>query len=215
MEDKPELKKFKPKNDNLPILETYSEELGNDYWDNWVKTPYEPETARSWIKPEELRHEAERLGMKEKLKLAEIIRNLEEGANLGIEGEGRWASHGPNNPSALEFGARLADSLQTAIKEGFMWGPLTPEEMPWESYKVSPMTVRLKPNGAARIIMNLSWPHDGKLGDGRPISVNKGMAEWEEFEETKMTSDYKWRECLYRAGCPCSMVKSDWNAAYK
>ena len=75
--------------------------MENDYWDHWVKTPYEPETARSWIKPEELRHEAERLGMKEKLKLAEITRNLEEGANLGIEGEGRWASHGQNNPSAL------------------------------------------------------------------------------------------------------------------
>ena len=180
-----------------------------------MKTPYEPEKAGSWIKPEELRQEAERLGMTEKLKLDEIIRNLEEGANLGVEGEGRWASRGPNNPSTLEFGARLADSLQSAIKDGFMWGPLTEEEMPWESFKVSPMTVRLKPNGAARIIVNLSWPHEGKLGDGRPISVNEGMAEWEAFEDTRMTSDYKWRECLYRAGCPCSMVKSDWNAAYK
>ena len=215
LEEEPKLKQFDPKNENLPILKEYSEDLGEEYWASWVKKPYEPETARSWIEPDRLKEEAERLGMTEKLKLAEINRTLKEGANLGIEGEGRWASHGPNNPSALQFGARLADSLQSAIKAGIMWGPLTLEEMPWKAFKVSPLTVRLKPNGAARIIMNLSWPHEGKLGDGKPISVNAGMAEWECFEETKMTSDYRWRECLYRAGCPCSMVKSDWNCAYK
>ena len=98
-----------------------------------------------------------------------------------------------------------------------MWGPLSKEEMPWTDFKVSPMTVRLKPNGAAMIIMNLSWPHEGVLGDGKAISVNAGMSEWESFEDTKMTSDSRWSECfcLYRAGCPASMVKSDWNSAYK
>ena len=145
-----------------------------------MKTPYEPENNKSWIKPEELKKEAERLGMKEKLKLDEIVKTLEEGANLEVKGEGRWSSRGRNNPSTLEYGARLADSLQSAIKDGFMWGPLTEEEMPWEAFKVSPMTVRLK--------------------NGR---------------HSKMTSDYRWREALYRAGCPCEMVKNDWNAAYK
>ena len=159
--------------------------------------------------------EAERLEMKEKLKLEEIIKTLENGADLGIEGDGRWPSHGPNNSSALEFGQRLADSLQSAIKADIMWGPLTEEEMPWTQFKVSPMTIRLKPNGAARIIMDLSWPHDGELGEGKAISVNAGMSEWESFEDTRMTSDTKWRECLYRAGCPASMCKSDWNSAYK
>ena len=215
LEEAPKLKLFEPKNLNLPILSEYSDNMGEKYWESWVKMPYAPETAKSWIDPTKLREEAERLGMTEKLKLDEITRTLIAGADLGIEGEGRWASHGPNNPSALEFGARLADSLQSAIKAGIMWGPLTLEEMPWEAFKVSPMTVRLKPNGAARIIMNLSWPHEGKLGDGIPISVNEGMADWVSFEETRMTSDYKWRECLYRAGCPCAIVKSDWNSAYK
>ena len=63
--------------------------------------------------------------------------------------------------------------------------------------------------------MNLSWPHKGALGDGKPISVNAGMSDWESFEETRTTSDAKWRECLYRAGCAVSMVTSDWNSAYK
>ena len=89
---------------------------------------------------------------------------------MGIEGEGRWPSHRPNNASALEYGHRLADSLQSAIKADIMWRPL-----------------------------------------GKPISVNAGMSDWESSEETRMTSDSKWRECFYRAGCPASLVKSDWN----
>ena len=68
-----------------------------------------------------------------------------------------------------------------------MWGTLTEKEMPWTQFKVSPMTVRLKPNGAARIIMDLSWPHERALGDGKAISVNAGMSDWESFEDTKMT----------------------------
>jgi hypothetical protein len=98
------------------------------------------------------------------------------------------------------------------IKADIMWEPLTEEEMPWIEFKVSTMTIRIKPNGATRISMNLLWPHEGTLGDGKPISVNAGMSYWESFEETKMTSDSKLRECLYRAGCPAAMVKSDWNS---
>ena len=119
-------------------MEEYTEDLGS----KWVKKPYKAEAARSWISLEKLKMEAER----------------------GIEGEGRWPSHGPNNSSALEICQRLADSLQSAIKADIMWGPLTEEEMPWTQFKVSPMRIRIKPNGAAKIIMDLSWPHDGELG---------------------------------------------------
>ena len=66
--------------------------------------------------------------------------------------------------------ARVADSPQTAVKDGIMYGPLRVDQIPWEDYKVSPMSVRLKPNGAARIIMNLSFPHDPVLGGGEACS---------------------------------------------
>ena len=188
-EAEPKLKGFDPKNGNLDVLNEYTEDLGDEYWSTWVKEPYGAGAAKSWILSEKLKEEAERLGMKEKLKLDDIIKTIEKGATLGIEGEGRWPSNGPNNNSALEFGQRLADSLQSAIKAEIMWGPLSKEEMPWTDFKVSPMTVCLKPNGAAMIIMNLSWPHEGVLGDGKAISVNAGMSEWESFEDTKMTSD--------------------------
>ena len=73
------------------------------------------------------------------------------------------------------------------------------------------MTVCLKPNGSARIIVNLSWPHDEELGGGVPVSVNEGMKDSEEFEECKMTSNWCWRVALNRAGCSIEMCKRDWN----
>jgi hypothetical protein len=82
LEEVPKLKSFDPKNTNLPILETFTEDIGEDYWTSWVKKPYKAEAAQSWIIPEKLKEEADRLGMKQKLKLEEITKTLEGGANL-------------------------------------------------------------------------------------------------------------------------------------
>ena len=109
-----------------------------------------------------------------------------------------------------EFGARVADALQTGVKEGIMYGPLKREELPWVP-KVSPMTVRLKPNGNARIIMYLSAPHGPKLGQGEACSPNEGMKEYNEFEPVTMA----WRRCMHRAGRPSWFCKADWDMAYK
>ena len=124
---------------------------------------------------------AKRLEIPEKVKVSEIACMLENGANLGNEGEGRWPSEGPNNDSVYEFGARVADSIQTALKEGIIYGPLTREELPWSEFKCSPMSVRLKANGRA-IIMDFSYPHGGKLGKGMVCSPNTGMENYLEFE---------------------------------
>ena len=43
--------------------------------------------------------------LKEQAKMKEIAEMLEHGADLGIEGEGRWASEGENNTTVYEFGA--------------------------------------------------------------------------------------------------------------
>ena len=82
--------------------------------------------------------------------------------------------------------------------------------MPWEICKCSPMTVRLKPNGRASIIMDLSYPHGETLGKGLVCSPNVGMSNYDEFEPFKMAGDVKWRRCMYRAGRPAEMIKADW-----
>ena len=145
---------------------------------------------------------AARLGIVEKLKVAETCEMLKEGASIGVSGERRWASAGPNSSTVYDFGSRVSDSLQTAVKEGIMYGPLRADQIPWEYYKVSPMAVRLKPNGAARIIMNLSFPHDSVLGGGEVCSLNESMQAFQEFEPVSMASDVKWRKFMYLAGRP-------------
>jgi hypothetical protein len=56
--------------------------------------------------------------------------------------------------------------------------------------------VRLKANGAVRIIMNMSYPHEPKMGEGVACSPNAGMKDYEEFEPCTMTSDYFFRKAL-------------------
>ncbi|MFN9942208.1 MAG: hypothetical protein ACK56I_22320, partial [bacterium] len=62
-----------------------------------------------------------------------------------------------------------------------------------------------KPNGSARIILNLSAPV------GR--SVNDGICS-DEFP-TSMSSTAKWIEVLHTAGRGCLFMKADWSVAYK
>jgi hypothetical protein len=46
--------------------------------------------------------------------------SLRTGAVLGWKGEGSWPTKGQNNKSAYKEGARMADSLQTYINNGFV-----------------------------------------------------------------------------------------------
>jgi hypothetical protein len=65
--------------------------------------------------------------------------------------------------------------------------------------------VRPKPNGSARIILNLSAPKGN--------SVNEGIDK-DEFPAT-MSSTEAWLKALYRAGRNCWICKTDWSDAYK
>ena len=86
------------------MLEYYTKVLGKEYWDKWDKHEYVV-TPGSIIDHEKLVEIAERLELKEQAKVKEIAEMLEHGADLGIEGEGRWASEGENNTTVYEFGA--------------------------------------------------------------------------------------------------------------
>ena len=105
------------------------------------------------------REKAERVGIKEKLWVKGICDRLRKGAVLGARGEGRWPGTGENSPSAYEHGERMADSLQSYIKEGYLYGPFRREEMPFQIFEVSPLTIRPKPDGSVRIIVDMSYPH--------------------------------------------------------
>ena len=63
----------------------------------------------------------------------------------------------------------MADSLQSYIKEGYLYGPFTEEEMPFSYFKVSPLMMRPNPNGSVRVFVDMSHPYQEsgkvKVGD--------------------------------------------------
>ena len=131
LEQEPELKVFTPANSNLRVMESYEGTLGDDYWDGWTKNPYRSEKG-SMISHDEVRKVAKELNFSEVKKVEEIAIMLEHGADIGVEGEGRWPSQEANNASVYQFGSRVADALQTGVKDGILYGPLKREELPWE-----------------------------------------------------------------------------------
>ena len=145
-DEEPKLKGFTPKNGNVEILENYGKVLNDSYWEKWDSNAYKEEFG-SFVSHVRMAEAAARLGLVEKEKVAKTCQMLKDGANIGVSGEGRWATEGPNSSSVYDYGVRVADSLQTAVNDGIMYGPLKRSEIPWTSYTVSPMTVRLKANG--------------------------------------------------------------------
>ena len=171
-------KEFIKTNGNLPTLDSYEGELPEGYWENWEKKSYNDlQPIKSWISPDKLMEVATNLGyIGEEPGLQLAVERLIKGADIGCKGDGRLPTSQKNSTSATKYGVRVADSLQTWIREGLCFGPLTVDEMPWKEFTTSPITVKLKPNGKARICINLSAPHR-KDSDpvGTPSSVNSGI----------------------------------------
>ena len=63
------------------------------------------------------------MDFQEKDKMEEIADMLEHGANLGVMGDGRWPPADKNNDNVYTHGDRVADALQTGVKDGILYGP--------------------------------------------------------------------------------------------
>ena len=110
LEKEPALKTFVPANKNLPELEEYTQTLKDEYWENWVTNPYKVEKG-SFISHQEVRKATKEMDFKGKRKVELVANMLEHGADLGVEGEGRWTSCEPNNSSVYDCGEGLKDSV--------------------------------------------------------------------------------------------------------
>ena len=206
------MKIFKQKHPRLPLLESYSESLPDSYWQHWHRRDYSSLTlATSWILPQALEDEAHRLDYKDKDgRLRRTLDRLRGGADIGCRGPARLQTKAKNSPTAYEYGARVMDSIQGWVIDELCFGPLKPEEMPFEDYTVNPIVVKLKPTGAARVCINQSAPYTKPWhADGAPSSVNSGVNK-ADFP-TSMGSTKSFAISLYKAGCPAEMIKIDWN----
>ena len=84
-------------------------------------------------------------------------------------------------------------------------GPFTKDSIPFKESRISGLMVKLKPDGSARMILNLS--------KGTPYSVNEGIKS-SDFP-TLMSSTQEFVRVLNRCGKGALMTKIDWAAAYK
>ena len=94
-------------------MEKYSKTLGDDYWAHWV--PYTFEEAlksSSWVDPEKMKEEANRIGMVLNKERKEMLKYLKEGAELGAVGESRLPTSQRNCSSVVEEGAKMGDMIQ-------------------------------------------------------------------------------------------------------
>ena len=131
-------------------------------------------------------------------KLEKVCERLDNGADIGCTGRALLQTIGTNANSAYKFGDRVCDTLAEMIKDGIMVGPLDEEEIHWGDISISPIMVKIKPTGKARIIINLSHPKN----DFGPTGINSGI-KVDDFP-AKMSSTKKFVES-----------KNDWSQAYK
>ena len=199
--DLPPQKIFKPKF-ILPTVNNFLINPGPAFWSQFPKN--HNLIGKSTIDPQKLRNLAWSLGFPDQQLVDTVCRDLENGADIGCKGMARLPSYSTNAPSAYDFPQQITDSIAEWITAGFAAGPFDPSDRP-DNAKVNGIMCRQKPNGSARIILNLSAPKGACVNDG--ISSD-------DFPTT-MASTKKWLEVLDKAGRNCLILKMDWASAYK
>lgn len=192
---------------NLPRRMNYKKDLGDDYWKLWEVNRYSSR-VNSWISWTKVKEEAESCGYYNRSKLLRAREILLEGARLGCVGTGRLPSWVENSPTVVANGSKVADQLMQWVESKIVVGPLTASEMPFETFKVSPMAVAPKPGGKIRIIVDLSSPHNVPADSLEPNSVNMGIDGSKLV--TNMSSLTQVCERIFSVGYPGEFCKADW-----
>ena len=119
----PPRKKFNAKC-GLPVVRDYRQNAKETYWLDWPKVSWEnARKFKSTIDPDKLEEVAWETAYPNKAVLGNVLADIREGANIGVDDEHRQASDSTNALSALEYGERVSDSLCKMMKEGFIMGP--------------------------------------------------------------------------------------------
>jgi len=196
-----EKKIFKPKYE-LPLLDDYNSPIEGQYWRQFPEN--KAVIGKSRINHERLLELAHTYGCEDWDRLFRVCQDIRYGADIGCTGIGRMPTVARNAKSAVKFGQQVSDAVADWLEKGFAAGPFLEEQVP-EGAKINSILCREKPNGAVRIILNLSAPEG--------ISVNDGINK-EDFPAI-MSSTNMWLEVLHKAGQGAWIMKVDWSDAYK
>ena len=210
----------------LPRLPSYAaKDVPQSFWEKWTKLSLPEGLAKneSWISSSALRQAALVRGVMVDERIEEVCRILDDGADIGCVGRGRLPTQAPNAKQVLDHGDIICDVLQDWVKQGIAAGPLSWAEVQDQfgpDYTVNGVTTRPKPNGALRIIVDMSSPRDrdttvpGWLWSQElPGSVNSSM-DPAKFP-ARMSSVKQFTRMLYEVGRGAVVCKIDWSDAYK
>lgn len=197
----PEAKKFKAKHD-LPLLQDYSKPAPDWFWEKFPSNLKDGKS--SLINADVLYDLAIECGYKDHENLEKICGWLKNGAVIGCKSPFRDPVSASNAKSAITEGQKVTDSICDWIKKGFVYGPVDQQLVP-NNAKFSGLMTRPKPNGAVRIILNLSAPSGSSVNDGIDND------EYPAF----MSSTTDWLRVLNKVGLRCYISKTDFSDAYK
>jgi len=192
---------FTGKND-LPILSDYRRPAPDSFWEKFPS--HYAVKGKSWIDPVKLESLARAYNVKDMDRVLVVCNDLLHGANIGCEGVYRTPTVSSNAPSAFDFPAEITDAIACWLKKGLAIGPFSPTNRPANA-KINGIMCRPKPNGSARVILNLSAPAGLSVNDGIDANLFPAV----------MSSTYKWLEILNKAGRGALIAKIDWQDAYK
>jgi hypothetical protein len=196
------MKIFKPKFPQLPVLADYKVIHDKQFWNNFPSNFTQPATSN--ISAAALRRRLEAADIPETEQIAKVLDWIQNGAEIGCKGRFRAASHSKNAKNAYENGPQVSDAIAAWITAGYAYGLVEEEDLPANA-KVNGILTRTKPNGAVRIILNLSAP--------KGFSVNDGIDK-DQFP-AKMSSTEAWLAVLNKLGRGCQFMKVDFADAYK
>ena len=219
----PKKHKFKSR---LPRLHSYAaEDVPPTFWDCWEKLSLSEGIAQntSWVSALALRRAAQARGVKVDETMERVCCMLEQGAEIGCIGRGRLPTQSRNGKQVLDHGDIICDVLQEWVKQGIAAGPLSWAEVQEQfgpDYTVNGMTTRPKPNGALRIIIDMSSPRDtdpsvpGWMWSPElPGAVNSSIDPGR--YPARMSSVKQFTRMLYEVGRGAVVCKIDWSDAYK
>jgi len=196
------MRDFKPKNPEIPAMKCYKYISDKHFWDTFPKNYNE--VGKSNIDPVSLKRLIDTYGTKDEKRTKLVIDRLTNGAEIGCVGNARNPTVQQNNKEALTYGRQVTDSVASWIKDGYVMGPVDEENVP-ATAKINGILTRVKPNGAVRVILNLSGP--------KGFSVNDGI-DSDLFPAT-MSSTEAWLSIINNQGRNCWISKTDWADAYK
>ena len=184
------------------MLADYSAAAPSGFWTKFPSRPYA--TGTSLVRADALRAAAAAAGFFDINRLDLVCQDLAEGADIGCRGAFRRPSTSSNAPSAFQCGPQVSDAVAGWVAAGFAAGPFDPALRPAD-VKINGIMCRIKPNGSARVILNLSAP--------RGAAVNEGIDG--RLFPAVMSSTTAWLVALHLAGRKALMLKIDWSDAYK